>query len=352
MIQGTLSHTLVLRSPCYVQASCTRHSPGGIGPDAGRAPTRAVWLPLALHILLLYAAGHCPAEIAGVLFCSRSSVYRAVRANRKGTLGLKLDDHRQLSPPVRARVLTFTLRWSLLTLLKATPQACGWCPYALELCDAGPDVASQTGPHSLGGDDAPLAPRDRLGLEARQAVAKDDDPQRVSRLTRIRWVFEQLKPWKAMVFADELDMRLLPKVGCAWMPRGTELAIMTPGQNQKHYLAGALDLATGTLLHCLGVRKTNALCRDLLQVLEASCPAEQYTQLYVVVDNYRIRKVKAVEQWLANHPRSPLTNRRVRLPMIAKVRWLSTPCVRPILTPMASYRLWSYSIQLSLCAIA
>ena len=35
---------------------------------------------LALHILLLCAVGRNPTEIADVLFCSRSSVYRAVRA--------------------------------------------------------------------------------------------------------------------------------------------------------------------------------------------------------------------------------------------------------------------------------
>ncbi len=34
---------------------------------------------LALHILLLGAAGRRPTAIAAVLFCSRSSVYRAVR---------------------------------------------------------------------------------------------------------------------------------------------------------------------------------------------------------------------------------------------------------------------------------
>src|SRR3712207_3161447 len=79
-------------------------------------------------------------------------------------------------------------------------------------------------------------------------VAKDDAPQRVTRLARIRWVFEQLKRDEAMVFADELDIHLLPKVGGAWRPKGTQLAVMTPGQNRKHYLAGALDLATGTLL--------------------------------------------------------------------------------------------------------
>jgi hypothetical protein len=39
---------------------------------------------LALHLLLLCAAGHTPTEIAAVLLCSRSTVYRVVRAYRAG----------------------------------------------------------------------------------------------------------------------------------------------------------------------------------------------------------------------------------------------------------------------------
>jgi hypothetical protein len=72
----------------------------------------------------------------------------------------------------------------------------------------------------------------------------------VDRLACIRWVYEQLRLWEAMVFADELDIHLLSKVGSAWMPRGAQVEVMTPGQNAKYYLAGALDLATGALLHC------------------------------------------------------------------------------------------------------
>jgi hypothetical protein len=134
-------------------------------------------------------------------------------------------------------------------------------------------------------------------------VVKDDDPHRITRLARIRWVFEQLKVGEAMMFADELDIQLVPKVGWAWMPQGTQLAVMTPGQNQKQYVAGALDLSTGVLHHCLGPRKTNALLRDLLSRLDARSPTERYTRLYVVVDNYKIHKAKAIEQWLASHPR-------------------------------------------------
>jgi transposase len=258
---------------------------------------------LTLHILLLCAAGRRPTAIAAVLFCSRSSVYRAVRAYRKGTLGLEHDDG-QLAPPVRSTVLLPTLRRSLVALLKATPRAHGWCrtrwscaTLALTLqAKRGVTVSAETVRRWL----------HEMGWVWKRAtlVANDDDPQRVTRLARIRWVFEQLKRDEAMVFADELDIHLLPKVGCAWMPKGTQLAVMTPGQNRKHYLAGALNLATGTLLHCLGARKTNQLFRDLLETLEASYPAERYTRLYVVVDSYK--KAKAVEQWLATHPRVTL----------------------------------------------
>jgi hypothetical protein len=47
---------------------------------------------LALHIVLLSAAGRNPTDIAAVLFCSRSSVYRTVRAYREGTLSWEHDE--------------------------------------------------------------------------------------------------------------------------------------------------------------------------------------------------------------------------------------------------------------------
>jgi hypothetical protein len=57
--------------------------------------------------------------------------------------------------------------------------------------------------------------------------------------------------WQAhagMVFADALDMHLLPKVRAAWRLQGTPAEIMTPGKNAKHDRAGALPLAPGPLL--------------------------------------------------------------------------------------------------------
>jgi putative transposase len=261
---------------------------------------------LGLHILLLCAAGRNPTAIAAILFCSRSSVYRTVRAYRAGTLGLEPDDAGQLHPPVRTTVLVPTLRRSLLALLKASPRAYGWCRTrwscatlaATFQAKRGLTVSAETmrrWVHEVG-----------WVWKRAKLVAKDNDPQRVDRLARIRLVYEQLRRCEALVFADELDIHLLPKVGYAWMPQGSQVEVMTPGQNQKHYLAGALELTTGTLSHGVGPRTTNALFRDLLTQLEARYPADRYIRLYVVVDNYKIHKAKAVEQWLATHPRVSL----------------------------------------------
>jgi transposase len=258
---------------------------------------------LGLHILLLCAVGRNPTEIADVLFCSRSSVYRTVRAYRAGTLGLESDDDGRLSPPLRTTVLVPTLRRSLVALLRAPPRAYGWCrtrwscaTLALTLqTKRGLRVSAETmrrWVHEVG-----------WVWKRAKLVTKDDDPHRIERLARIRYHFEQLKFCEALVFADELDIHLLPKVGYAWMPKGTQVEVMTPGQNQKYYLAGALDVATGTGHHCVGPRKTNALFRDLLQTLEAAYPAAQYQRIYVVVDNYKIHKANAVQAWLAKHPR-------------------------------------------------
>ena len=78
---------------------------------------------LALHMLLWCAAGRTPTDIAAVLFGSRASVDRTVRASRQGSLGWKHDDQGRLMPPGRTTVLLPMLRRSLVALRKAPPRA-------------------------------------------------------------------------------------------------------------------------------------------------------------------------------------------------------------------------------------
>jgi hypothetical protein len=112
-----------------------------------------------------------------------------------------------------------------------------------------------------------------------------------------------LRAGAALFFADELDINLLPKVGYQWMPKGTQVEVLTPGTNEKRYLAGALDLTTGTITHCVWYRKQTGLFLDLLETLDRTHPAPLFTHLTVVADNAKIHKAAKVQQWLAAHPR-------------------------------------------------
>ena len=256
---------------------------------------------LALHVLLLCAAGRTPTEIATFLFCSRTSVYRIVNAYHTSVLDARCD---QPLPPGGG--LTPSVRRSLLALLKQVPSVYGWCRTRGSCATLATQLQFQRGLvvsastlrrwlHALG-----------WVWKRAQLVARDDDPLRVEKLARSRYTLETLRKRAVLLFADELDIHLLPKVGYQWMLQGTTVKLVTPGQNQKHYLAGALELKSGRLVHCTSTRKTNALFRALLDRLEWLYPSAQFTTVYVVVDTYGIHKAKAVERWLAAPPRFEL----------------------------------------------
>lgn len=259
---------------------------------------------LAVHLLLLCAAGRTPTEIAAVLFCSRSTIYRVVRAYRAGDW--EWLEESTGSPLARRTGLSPTLRRSVLAILQAAPRACGWCrtrwscaTVALELrARRGAVVSAETVRRWL----------HALGWEWKRAklVAKDDDPQRVEKLARIRSPCEQLRAGMALFFAAELDISLLPKVGYQWLPKGAQVEVPTPGTNEKRYLAGALDITTGTTQHCVWYRKTTGLFLDLLVTLDRAYPAPAFSRLSIVVDNSKIHYAGEVAQWLAAHPRFKL----------------------------------------------
>ena len=101
------------------------------------------------------------------------------------------------------RVLTPTLQRSLLALLGTVPWACGWgrtrwscATLALELqVRRGVQVSAETVRRWL----------HELGWVWKRAklAAKDDDPQRVEKLARIRYTLEHLPARAALFFADE-----------------------------------------------------------------------------------------------------------------------------------------------------
>jgi putative transposase len=267
---------------------------------------------LRLHILLLLAQQRSPTEIADWLLCSRSSVYEVAACWRQGWRPGQKEETEATASPL---ALAPSLRRSVLALLARPPAAYGWCrtrwscaTLALSFeVRRGLQVSAETMRRWL----------HQLGWRWKRTklAAPDNDPKRATKLARIRLIWESLRPHEALLFADELDIPLLPKSGYHWMPQGTQVEVMTPGKNQKHYLAGAWDSHTGVVHHCCGPRKTNQLFRDLLDQLRHRYPARSYDRIYVVVDNYKIHKAQAVQRWLAAQPRFHLL-------------WLPTYCPR------------------------
>ena len=128
----------------------------------------------------------------------------------------------------------------------------------------------------------------------------------MEKLARIRCAFEQLRAGAALFLADELDIHLLPKGGYQWVPKGTQVAVLTPGTNEKRYLGGALEITTGTITHWVWYRKPTGLFLALLDTLDRTPPAPLFTHLPVVADNAKMHQAEKVKTGLAAHPRFAL----------------------------------------------
>ena len=114
------------------------------------------------------------------------------------------------------------------------------------------------------------------------------------RLNAIRRLEEHLPRGDVLLYVDEVDIHLNPKIGPDYMLRGQQKEVLTPGKNEKRYLAGALNARTGRLAWVEGARKTSALFIDLVDHLARRAYARAGT-IHLVLDNFRIHSSKAVD---------------------------------------------------------
>jgi transposase len=99
-------------------------------------------------------------------------------------------------------------------------------------------------------------------------------------------VLAKVGPSDIVLYADEMDVHLNPKIGPDWMPPGVRKPVVTPGKNAKHYVAGALCPRTRRLIFVDGTRKNSALFIALLHRLVEVLG--ENVVIHLVVDNYII----------------------------------------------------------------
>lgn len=81
------------------------------------------------------------------------------------------------------------------------------------------------------------------------------DPQKEVKMAAIQKALETCSTENPVFYEDEVDIHLNPKTGADWQLRGQQKRVVTPGQNEKYYLAGALYCGTGKVIYVGGKSK-------------------------------------------------------------------------------------------------
>jgi len=188
----------------------------------------------------------------------------------------------------RRRKVTDALCARLIELVEDNPQQYGWARsrWSSEL------LAEQLEQEGLGRLHASTVRRllGQLDIVYRRPAPyiTRTDPQKQEKLAAIEQLLADLPADEVAVFEDEVDINLLPKMGPQWTRKRVQPQVPTPGQNEKAYLAGALNAKTGAV-HCVeGAHKDSALFFALLQALVAAYPEAR--RIHVIADNFIIHK--------------------------------------------------------------
>ena len=118
-------------------------------------------------------------------------------------------------------------------------------------------------------------------------------------ITAIKSLVERLPEDQACVWEDEADIDLNPKIGLDYMLPGTQRTLMTPGKNQKRYIAGAMDATTDRVTWVVRDRKNSTLFIAMLQKLLKTYPESKL--IHVICDNYSIHDSRQTRTWLTEH---------------------------------------------------
>jgi putative transposase len=114
-------------------------------------------------------------------------------------------------------------------------------------------------------------------------VLERRDPRREAIYQELRQLLLHLPDDETVVFQDEVDVQLNPKIGCMWMFRGQQSPVVTPGDNAKRYLAGSWHWRTGKLFTTQGDKRDGALFVRHLHDLRRKL--RRYRVIHVICDN-------------------------------------------------------------------
>jgi len=245
-------------------------------PDAG--------IRCRAKIVLSLVQGRSAQEIHSGGLCSVSQVYRV--AERFIQEGLpSLADRREDNGPLK---VTEEYEWWLLVAVAKSPREFGyrrptWTQELLSLV-----LEKETGIKVSCTTICRLMKRHKVRLGRPKPIVGCPWPKarRTRRLREIKRMIANLPRGHVAVYVDEVDIHLNPKIGADWMLEGQQKQVLTPGKNEKRYLAGALNATSGRLTWVESERKTSDLFILLLWRLVKDYP--RAACIHIILDNFKI----------------------------------------------------------------
>lgn len=251
---------------------------------------REARLKVRYLIIVNLVNGRTAAETAEILKVGRSTVYEvAARFREFGEAGLV--DRREENGPHKLDERYLAI---LYEVVKSSPLDHGWPRPTWTR-----ELLVRTMHHKVGVRIHPATMSLALKrIGARRGRPKPtvncpwSKPAKIRRLAEIQRLIDRLPADEVAVYEDEIDIHLNPKIGWDWMVPGQQKEVLTPGQNQKRYLAGALDVRTGELIWVSGEKKTSSLFILLLWKLVVHYRTAK--AIHVILDNYIIHSTEQV----------------------------------------------------------
>jgi putative transposase len=243
-------------------------------------------------ILLLLAEGRSYRQIAAAALASPTLISAVKRDWEAGGTARVLGTEER--PYVVAHWLIVVVRW----LLTKTPQDFGFfrtrwsCALLAMLLWEEQNIRLSPETVRRG-----LAKMEFVWRRPRPVVGPRDG-QHAAKLRSIQRLIAALPADETVVFQDEVDVHLNPKIGSCWMVRGEQAEVLTPGNNEKRHLAGSLHWRTGRLILSAPATRRNAdLFLAHLDDLRRSLRC--YRVIHVVCDNASFHDCRKVQNYLA-----------------------------------------------------
>lgn len=114
------------------------------------------------------------------------------------------------------------------------------------------------------------------------------DPHKEDKMAATAEALSECSVEHPVFYEDEVDIHLNPKIGADWQLRGQQKRVVTPGKNEKYYLAGALHSGTGKVSYVGSSSKNSGLFISLLKHLKSTY--RRAKTITLIVDNYIIHK--------------------------------------------------------------